>query len=113
MAIHTSFERRETEASWAATMKRLSDNVFRDFGLDNADAEEAKIEAVALIVEGMAARNWRAAGLTRASDMAPANISEILNLNLDRYSIDRLNRVLAVFGKTFERACRVADRAAN
>lgn len=94
-------------------MKRLSDNVFRDFGIDNADAEKAKVEAVALILEGIAARNWKAADLARAANMAPANISEILNLKLDRYSIDRLNRVLAVFGKKIERAYRVVDRAAS
>ena len=45
------------------------------------------------------ARGMSAAELARASGIPAPNISEILSLKLDRYSIDRLNKVLAVFGK--------------
>lgn len=90
-------------------MKPLSKNVFRDYGIANADEEKAKIDAVALILEGLRQRDWRPADLARAADMPPANISEILNLKLDRYSIDRLNRVLAVFGKRIAVEYRVVE----
>jgi predicted XRE-type DNA-binding protein len=90
-------------------MRKLSDNLFRDFGIDDADEEKAKIEAVALILDGLETRGWKAADLARAAGMAPANISEILNLKLDRYSIGRLNRVLSVFGKKIAVAYRVVD----
>jgi len=92
-------------------MKMLSDNVFRDFGIENADEEKAKIDAVALILEGLDSKKWKAADLARATKMPAANISEILNLKLDRYSIDRLNKVLKVFGKRIEVIYRIAEAA--
>lgn len=80
-------------------MKKFSANIHRDFGLDNADENSAKAAAVALIANGMDARGMNAAELARASGIPAPNISEILSLKLDRYSIERLNKVLAVFGK--------------
>ena len=80
-------------------LKKFSDNALRDLGIANADEEKAKVEAVALILREMKARDWRAADLAKACDVPASNVSEILNLKLERYSIDRLNKVLRVFGK--------------
>jgi predicted XRE-type DNA-binding protein len=80
-------------------MKKFSANIHRDFGLDNADEDSAKAAAVAMIANGMDARGMSAADLARLSGIPAPNISEMLGLKLDRYSIERLNRVLAVFGK--------------
>jgi predicted XRE-type DNA-binding protein len=80
-------------------MKKLSTNIFADYGLENADVLNAKTKATFFIRSRMMAEEMSAAELARASGISSEEISEILSLNLDRYSIESLNKVLAVFGK--------------
>jgi predicted XRE-type DNA-binding protein len=73
---------------------RGSGNVFADLGLANSDVEQTKALLAAEIIhifdeEGLSVR---AAG--KRSGVAYSDFSRIRNVDLDRFTIDRLMRVL-------------------
>ena len=65
-------------------MKKLSDNIFADYGFENADDLNAKTKATIFIRSRMNEEKMSAAELARRSGLPAPNISEILNLRLDR-----------------------------
>ncbi len=77
-------------------MKNVTENPF--IGLDGAEELLIKHQAVELIATQMQARGLTQAALAQASGLQQSHISEILRRKLDRFSIERLNRVLGVFG---------------
>ena len=73
---------------------RGSGNVFADLGLENSDVEQAKALLAAEIInvldeEGLSVR---AAG--RRTGVAYTDFSRIRNVDLDRFTIDRLMKIL-------------------
>lgn len=83
-------------------IRRGSDNPFADGGLENGDELLVKHRAVEVIEQEMRDRKISQADLARACGMPRQHISEILHRRLDRYSIHRINNVLAVFGARIE-----------
>ncbi len=75
-----------------------SGNVFRDFGRDDADVQQTKALLAASIIgilddEGLSTR--KAEGRTGVSH---ADFTRIRNVQLDRFTIDRLMTVLNKLG---------------
>ena len=73
---------------------RGSCNVFRDFGHPNADLEQLKSILAAKIIgvldeEGFSVRKARA-----MTGIAAADFSRIRNVQLDRFTVDRLMTIL-------------------
>ena len=78
---------------------RGSGNVFRDFGRADADVQQTKALLAALIIgilddEGLSTR--KAEGRTGVSH---ADFTRIRNVQLDRFTIDRLMTVLNKLGQ--------------
>jgi predicted XRE-type DNA-binding protein len=80
-------------------LRKLPDNIFAHFGIEDATELHAKMQAVIFVKEEMERRGLIAAELARASGLSESNLSEILRFKFERYSIERLNKVLAVVGK--------------
>ena len=81
---------------------RGSDNPFRDAGLPDADIELMKAELATEIVRILRARDLigvRAAALAGASE---ADISRIRRASLDRFTIDRLVKILNSLDRQIE-----------
>jgi predicted XRE-type DNA-binding protein len=78
-------------------LRNVTDNPFA--GMDGAEELLVKHQAVELIETEMKARGMTQAELAEACGLLQPHISEILRRKLDRFSVDRLNRVLAVFGR--------------
>lgn len=93
-------------------IRRGSGNPFADAGLEASPELLAKHQAVEALEREMAARGLSGADLARAAGLPASHISEILHRRLDRFSIDRLNRVLAVVGQRIEVEYRIVPTAA-
>lgn len=81
---------------------RGSGNVFADLGLANSDIEQTKALLAAEIIailddEGLSVR---AAG--KRTGIAYSDFSRIRNVDLDRFTIDRLMRVLNRLGRDID-----------
>jgi predicted XRE-type DNA-binding protein len=68
-------------------------------GLEDAELLLIKHQAVELIEFEMKARGITQTMLAEMSGMHQPHISEILSRKLNRFGIDRLNRILALFGR--------------
>lgn len=87
-----------------------SGNVFRDLGDPDADLKQAKAILAARIIavldeRGLSVR--RAGALTR---FAAADFSRIRNADLERFTLDRLMRVLAALDGGLRITLRVESR---
>ena len=86
-----------------------SGNVFADLGLEDADELLAKAELAFTLKQTIKQR-----GITqkRAAEMmgeSEANVSRIVNMKLDAFSIERLQKHLIALGKVLELTIRDAD----
>jgi predicted XRE-type DNA-binding protein len=91
---------------------RGSGNVFADLGLANADVEQTKALLAAEIIrildeEGLSVR---AAGQRTCSGVAYTDFSRIRNVDLDRFTIDRLMKILGRFGRRVDVQLSVRPR---
>lgn len=77
---------------------RGGDNVFRDVGLPNADSEQIKAQLAAEIIRILRERSLTNAAAARQAGIQGADISRIRNADLDRFTIDRLVKVLNGLG---------------
>lgn len=77
---------------------RGSSNVFRDVGLPDADTEQMKAELAAEIIRILRERSLTNAAAARQAGLQEADISRIRNADLDRFTIDRLVKVLNGLG---------------
>lgn len=73
---------------------RGTDNPFRDVGLPDADTELMKADLAAEIIRVLRESNLTGAQAAKLADVQPADISRIRNADLDRFTIDRLVKVL-------------------
>ena len=90
-----------------------SGNVFRDFGDPDADLKQAKAVLAARIIavlddRGLTVR--KAAGLTR---FAAADFSRIRNVDLGRFTLDRLMRMLGTLDTGLQVTVHVDRRRAE
>ena len=73
---------------------RGSGNVFRDFGVAGADAEQLRSILAAQIVKLLDARGLTVREAERITGVAAADFSRIRRAHLQRFSIDRLMTIL-------------------
>ena len=86
-----------------------SGNVFADLGLEDADELLAKAELAFTIKQTIKQRGItqkRAAEMTGESE---ANVSRIVNMKLEAFSIERLQKHLIALGKVLELTIKDAD----
>lgn len=86
-----------------------SGNVFADLGLEDADELLAKTELAISLKQTIKQRGItqkRAAELMGESE---ANVSRIVNLKLDDFSLERLQKHLIAMGKILELTIRDAE----
>ena len=73
---------------------RGSGNVFRDLGLPDADTERMKSALAAEIIKAMREQGLTHAAAAERAEVQRADISRICKVDLDRFTIDRLVRIL-------------------
>jgi predicted XRE-type DNA-binding protein len=73
---------------------RGSGNVFRDLGLADADTEQMKSALAAEILKAMREQGLTHAAAAERAGVQRADISRICKVDLDRFTIDRLVRIL-------------------
>jgi predicted XRE-type DNA-binding protein len=73
---------------------RGSGNVFRDLGLPDADTERMKSALAAEIIKAMREQGLTQTAAAERADVQRADISRICKVDLDRFTIDRLVRIL-------------------
>ncbi|MGH6898586.1 MAG: helix-turn-helix domain-containing protein [Geminicoccaceae bacterium] len=73
---------------------RGSDNPFRDAGLPDPDTKLMKADLAAGIIRILRERDLSGARVARLAGVTEADISRIRNADLNRFTIDRLVRIL-------------------
>ena len=73
---------------------RGSGNVFHDFGVSNADAEQLRSILAAQIIKTLDERKWTVREAESLTGIAAADFSRIRRANLRRFTIDRLITIL-------------------
>ena len=73
---------------------RGSGNVFRDLSLPDADTERMKSALAAEIIKAMREQGLTHAAAADRAEVQRADISRICKVDLDRFTIDRLVRIL-------------------
>lgn len=91
---------------------RGSGNVFADFGYANAEAEQLKATLAAQIIRVLDARGLTVRAAAELTGTAAADFSRIRRAKLDRFTIDRLMRVLAKLDQRMEVKVRFLGKAA-
>jgi predicted XRE-type DNA-binding protein len=77
-----------------------SGNVFRDFGVPNADIEQLKVILAARIIRELDDRHLTVRKAEELTGIAAADFSRIRRVKLDRFSIERL---IAILGRLDQR----------
>ena len=70
-----------------------SDNIFRDFGDPSADLKQAKAILAARIIAELDGRRLSVRKASGMTGLAAADFSRIRNVDLGRFTLDRLLRV--------------------
>lgn len=81
---------------------RGSGNVFRDFGHEDADAEQLKAVLAAQIIKVLDAGKLTVRKAEDMTGIAAADFSRIRKARLERFTIDRLMMILARFDRRVE-----------
>ena len=79
-----------------------SGNVFRDFGIQNADAEQLRAMLVAQIIRALDERHLTVRQAENLTGIAAADFSRIRRARLDRFIIDRLMTILSRLDRKVE-----------
>ncbi len=86
---------------------RGSGNVFRDLGHENADAEQFKAILAAEIIKALDRDRLTVRAAHARTGIAAADFSRIRNVNLDRFTVDRLIAIINRLGSRVEVRVRV------
>jgi predicted XRE-type DNA-binding protein len=78
---------------------RGSGNVFADLGLDNANIEQAKAVLAAEIIAILDGEGLSVRAAQERTGVTYTDFSRIRNLDLDRFTIDRLMKILGRFNR--------------
>lgn len=89
---------------------RGSGNVFRDLDLPDADAEHMKAALAAEIIKALREQGLTHAAAAGRANVQRADISRICNVDLDRFTIDRLVRILNHLDRRVDVVVRAADQ---
>lgn len=86
---------------------RGSGNVFRDLGLENADALQLKAILASEIIKALDREQLTVRAAHECTGIAAADFSRIRNADLGRFTVDRLINVLNRLGSRVEVKLRV------
>ncbi len=86
----------------AVEVVRGGGNVFRDLGLPDPDTEQMKSALAAEILKAMREQQLTHAGAAERAHVQRADISRICKVDLDRFTIDRLVRILNCLDRRVE-----------
>ncbi|MBM3763643.1 MAG: XRE family transcriptional regulator [Acidobacteria bacterium] len=86
---------------------RGSGNVFRDLGVENADALQLKAILASEIIQALEKQRLTVRAAQVQTGIAAADFSRIRNGDLGRFTIDRLMQVLNRLGSRVEVKLRV------
>jgi predicted XRE-type DNA-binding protein len=89
---------------------RGSDNPFRDAGLPDADTELMKADLATEIVRILRERDLTGARAAELAGTTEADISRIRKASLDRFTIDRLVKILNRLDRQIEVAVTLRPR---
>ena len=90
---------------------RGSGNVFRDFGYPDADVRQAKALLAAQIIKVLDAEELSTRQAEAQTGIAHSEFVRIRNVNLGRFTIDRLVTILGRLGQEVEFSFTVHPRA--
>lgn len=88
--------------SEALEVRRGGGNVFLDHGDPEAQTKQLKAQLVAEIIGELNTRGWSARKAGKALGVDLADIVRIRNAGLDRFTLDRLVRVLSGLNRRVE-----------
>src|SRR5438105_3896861 len=91
---------------------RGSGNVFRDFGYADADVRQAKALLAAQIIKVLDAEKLSTRQAEAKTGIAHSEFVRIRNVNLGRFTIDRLVTILGRLGQEVELSIHVRSRSA-
>src|SRR5882757_9356874 len=91
---------------------RGSGNVFRDFGVPNADLEQARAILAAKIINVLDDRKLSVRAAEKLTGVAASEFSRIRNAKLGRFTIDRMITILGKLGQEVEVSINVRPRSA-
>jgi predicted XRE-type DNA-binding protein len=86
---------------------RGSSNVFRDFGVKNADVEQFKALLAAEIIKTLDKEKLSVRKAHARTGIAAADFSRIRNSNLSRFTADRLIAILNRLGSKVEISLKI------
>ena len=89
---------------------RGSGNVFRDFGYPDADVRQAKALLAAQIIKVLDAEELSTRQAEARTGIAHSEFVRIRNVNLARFTIDRLVTILGRLGQEVELSVTVHPR---
>jgi predicted XRE-type DNA-binding protein len=89
---------------------RGSGNVFRDFGVANADLQQAKAILAAQIIAALDARGLSARAAEKVTGVPHTDLSRIRHAKLDRFTLDRMITVLGRLDRDVEVSIEVRPR---
>ena len=89
---------------------RGSGNVFRDFGYPDADVRQAKALLAAQIIKILDAEGLSTRQAEARTGIAHSEFVRIRNVNLARFTIDRLVMILGRLGQEVEVSIKVHPR---
>jgi predicted XRE-type DNA-binding protein len=89
---------------------RGSGNVFRDFGRTDADARQLKALLAAHIIKLLDRRKMSVRAAAEVTGIAAADFSRVRKAKLDRFTIDRLMRILDRLDQEVDIAVTVRPR---
>jgi predicted XRE-type DNA-binding protein len=90
-----------------------SDNLFRDLGLPDPEVRRAKALLAAEIIRTLDERKLSVRAAHDVTGIAAADFSRIRNVNLGRFTIDRLISILGRLDREVEVSVRVRPQAAQ
>src|SRR5690242_7286395 len=92
---------------------RGSGNVFRDFGKEDADAQQLKALLAAEIIKILDRERLTVRAAHERTGIAATDFSRIRNANLQRFTLDRLLSILNRLGAPVEVKVRVRPTPAR
>src|SRR3954451_19948533 len=87
-----------------------SGNVFRDFGVPNADLEQARAILAAKIIGVVDDRKLSVRAAEKLTGIAASEFSRIRNVKLGRFTLDRMITILGKLDQTIQVSIDVKPR---
>jgi predicted XRE-type DNA-binding protein len=94
----------------AIELQRGSGNVFSDFGIANADLEQARAILASRIIQVMDENMLSARAAEKLTGVSHTDLSRIRNARLDRFTLDRMITILGKLDGDIEISIKLKPR---